>query len=53
MRYIINASLIYDASNGSLSLPGGHEAETQLSVTANALLQFFCSIMMSLAAKRC
>ncbi|WP_252145859.1 winged helix-turn-helix domain-containing protein [Yokenella regensburgei] len=41
MRYIINASLIYDASNGSLSLPGGHEAETQLSVTANALLQFF------------
>ena len=41
MRYNINASLIYDAADGSISLPGSHAPDTQLSITASALLLFF------------
>jgi DNA-binding winged helix-turn-helix (wHTH) protein len=41
MRYNINACVIYDTSDGSLTLPGDSAPETQLSTTANALLSFF------------
>lgn len=41
MRYNINARLIYDATDGTLTLPGGNEPDSQLSITANALLYFF------------
>lgn len=41
MRYNINASLIYDAADGSISLPGSNAPDTQLSITASALLLFF------------
>lgn len=41
MRYNINGRLIYDATDGTLTLPGSHEADSQLSITASALLWFF------------
>lgn len=41
MRYNINGRLIYDATDGTLTLPGSDEADSQLSITANALLWFF------------
>ena len=41
MRYNINGRLIYDATDGTLTLPGNDEADSQLSITANALLWFF------------
>lgn len=41
MRYNINASLIYDAADGTLTLPGSSAPDTQLSITASALLLFF------------
>ncbi|MEG1212751.1 MAG: winged helix-turn-helix domain-containing protein [Leclercia sp.] len=40
MRYHINARIIYDASDGTLTLPGGSEPDSQLSITASALLYF-------------
>ncbi|WP_228742865.1 winged helix-turn-helix domain-containing protein, partial [Klebsiella quasipneumoniae] len=41
MRYNINARLIYDATDGTLTLPGNDEPDSQLSITASALLYFF------------
>ena len=41
MRYNIHGRLIYDAMDGTLTLPGSDEADSQLSITANALLWFF------------
>lgn len=41
MRYNINARLIYDATDGTLTLPGSTDADGQLSITASALLYFF------------
>lgn len=41
MRYNINGRLIYDATDGTLTLPGSDEVDSQLSITANALLWFF------------
>ena len=41
MRYKINATLYYDACDGSLTLPGSDQPDTHLSITANALLFFF------------
>lgn len=41
MRYNINARLIYDATDGTLMLPGSADADGQLSITASALLYFF------------
>jgi hypothetical protein len=41
MRYNIHARLIYDAMDGTLTLPGSDEPDSQLSITANALLWFF------------
>lgn len=41
MRYNINGRLIYDATDGTLTLPGSDEADSQLSITASALLYFF------------
>lgn len=41
MRYNINASLIYDAADGTLTLPGSNSPDSQLSITASALLLFF------------
>ncbi|EPY9725754.1 winged helix-turn-helix domain-containing protein, partial [Klebsiella variicola] len=41
MRYNINARLIYDATDGTLTLPGSDEPDSQLSITASALLYFF------------
>ncbi|MGE1561497.1 winged helix-turn-helix domain-containing protein [Pantoea septica] len=43
MRYNIHGRLIYDAMDGTLTLPGSDEADSQLSITANALLWFFLS----------
>ncbi|EJD6042015.1 winged helix family transcriptional regulator [Providencia rettgeri] len=40
MKYKINAFIIYDAVDGTLSLKEG-EVDTQLSITANALLFYF------------
>lgn len=40
MRYNINARIIYDASDGTLTLPGSPEPDSQLSITASALLYF-------------
>ena len=39
MRYNIHGRLIYDAMDGTLTLPGSDEADSQLSITANALLK--------------
>ena len=41
MRYNIHGRLIYDAMDGTLTLPGSDEADSQLSIPANALLWFF------------
>ncbi|WP_380182176.1 transcriptional regulator [Kalamiella sp. sgz302252] len=41
MRYSLNASLIYNATDGTLTLPGSNEPDSQLSITASALLYFF------------
>ncbi|VUS72649.1 winged helix-turn-helix domain-containing protein [Klebsiella spallanzanii] len=41
MRYNIHGRLIYDATDGTLTIPGSNEADSQLSITANALLWFF------------
>nr|WP_314417840.1 winged helix-turn-helix domain-containing protein [uncultured Erwinia sp.] len=41
MRYNINASLIYDAADGTLTLPDSPNPDTQLSITASTLLFFF------------
>ena len=41
MRYNINARLIYDATDGTLTLPGSSEPDSQLSITASALLYYF------------
>jgi len=41
MRYDINAGLIYDAADGTLTLSGSDTPDTQLSITASALLYFF------------
>lgn len=40
MKYKINAFLIYDATEGSLKLDDGGKSDTQLTITANALLFF-------------
>jgi hypothetical protein len=53
MRYNINARLIYDATDGTLTLPGSDEPDSQLSITANALLWFSCAIPRWSAAMRC
>lgn len=41
MRYNINGRLIYDATDGTLTLLGSDEPDSQLSITASALLCFF------------
>lgn len=41
MRYNINARLIYDATSGTLTLPGNDEPDSQLSITASTLFYFF------------
>lgn len=41
MRYNINARLIFDAEDGTLTLPGEDQADSQLTLTASALLVFF------------
>lgn len=40
MKYRINAFLVYDATEGSLKLDDGGKSDTQLTITANALLFF-------------
>lgn len=40
MRYNINARFIYDATDGTLTLPQSTEPDCQLSVTSSALLSF-------------
>jgi len=40
MKYKINAFLIYDATEGSLKLDDGGKSDSQLTITANALLFF-------------
>lgn len=40
MKYKINAFLVYDATEGSLKLDDGGKSDTQLTITANALLFF-------------
>lgn len=40
MRYNINASLIYNTADGTLTLPGNNIPDTQLSLTTNALFLF-------------
>ena len=44
MRYNINARLIYDATDGTLTLPGSDEPDSQLSITASACSIFFPAI---------
>lgn len=41
MRYSLNATLIYNATDGTLTLPDSNEPDSQLSIAANALLYFF------------
>ena len=41
MRYNINARFIYDATDGTITLPQSAEPDSQLSITASALLFFF------------
>lgn len=41
MRYNINARFIYDATDGTITLPQSNEPDSQLSITASALLFFF------------
>lgn len=41
MRYNINARFIYDATDGTLTLPESTEPDSQLSITASTLLYFF------------
>ena len=41
MRYNINARFIYDATDGTLTLPQSDEPDSQLSLTASALFNFF------------
>ncbi|NIF30790.1 helix-turn-helix domain-containing protein [Enterobacter sp. Cy-643] len=41
MRYNINACVIYNSADGTLTLPCGTSPEAQLSTTTNALLSFF------------
>ena len=41
MRYNINARFIYDATDGTLTLPESTEPDSQLSLTASALFYFF------------
>ncbi|NUU68252.1 winged helix-turn-helix domain-containing protein [Enterobacteriaceae bacterium BIT-l23] len=41
MRYTINARLIYDATDGTLTLANSDDPGSQLSITASALLCFF------------
>lgn len=41
MRYNINARFIYDATDGTLTLPESTEPDSQLSITASSLLYFF------------
>ncbi|MTD26986.1 transcriptional regulator [Erwinia sorbitola] len=41
MRYNISARLIYDATDGTLTLPESNEPDSQLSITSSALLYFF------------
>lgn len=41
MRYKINDRLIYDATDGTLTLAESNEADSQLSITASSLLYFF------------
>lgn len=41
MRYNINGRLIYNATDGTLTLAESEEPDTQLSITASALLYFF------------
>lgn len=40
MKYKINAFLVYDATEGSLKLDDGGKSDSQLTITANALLFF-------------
>lgn len=53
MRYNINARLIYDATDGTLTLPGSDEPDSQLSITASALLYFFSAIPVWSVAMKC
>lgn len=41
MRYNINARFIYDATDGTIMLPQSDEPDSQLSITASALLNYF------------
>lgn len=41
MRYTINARVIYDAADNTLTLPECNEPDSQLSITAGALLYYF------------
>lgn len=41
MRYNINARFIYDTTDGTLTLPQSDEPDSQLSITASALLNYF------------
>ncbi len=41
MRYNINARFIYDATDGTFTLPQSNEPDSQLSITASALLNYF------------
>ena len=38
MRYNINARFIYDATDGTITLPQSDEPDSQLSITASAHL---------------
>ncbi|WP_052282635.1 winged helix-turn-helix domain-containing protein [Kluyvera genomosp. 1] len=41
MRYNINARFIYDTTDGTIMLPQSDEPDSQLSITASALLNYF------------
>jgi len=41
MRYTINARVIYDAADNTLTLPECNEPDSQLSIMAGALLYYF------------
>ena len=52
MKYKINAFIIYDAVDGTLSLKKD-EVDTQLSITANALLFYMIQKKASFPVMKC
>lgn len=51
MRYNINARFIYDATDGTLTLPQSDEPDSQLSSPPAPCLTIFCAIPRLSAGK--